>query len=82
LVFYGEYTGDRSTVHQWVKKWSGMSVGATHNFNRQKYDKLIQENQSVSLKAITGELNIGLARAKEIIAALGYKKRVCSMRPD
>jgi hypothetical protein len=38
LVFYGEDTVDISTVHHWIKKWSGMSVGATHNFNRQKYD--------------------------------------------
>jgi hypothetical protein len=50
LVFYGEDTVDISTVHHWVKKWSGMSVGATHNFNRQKYDKLIQENQSALRK--------------------------------
>jgi hypothetical protein len=34
-----------------------------------------------SQKAMAGKLNIGLARAKEIIADLGYKKSVCLMRP-
>jgi len=29
LVFYGEDTVDISTVHHWVKKWSGMSVVLT-----------------------------------------------------
>jgi len=50
LVFYGEDTVDISTAHHCVKKWYGMSVGATHNFNGQKYDKLIQENQSIFRK--------------------------------
>jgi len=50
LVFYGEDTVDLSTLHHWVNKWTGMSVSATHSFKRQKYDKFIQENQSVLRK--------------------------------
>jgi biotin operon repressor len=53
---------------------SGKPVGATHNFNRQKFNELIQENHRISQKAIAQKLNIGLASVNEIIAGLGYKK--------
>jgi len=58
LTFYGDDMANVSTVRRWMRKsWdsdgnldlndqppSGRPVSAIHNLNRQKVDKLIQEN--------------------------------------
>jgi hypothetical protein len=54
--------------------WSGRPVTTTHDLNRPKVEKLIQENWWISQKDIAEKLNIGLPSVKEITAGLGYKK--------
>jgi len=47
---------------------SGRPASANHNLNRQKTDKLIQENWLISQTAIEEKLNTGLASASDTAA--------------
>jgi len=59
---------------------SGRPVIATHYLNRNKVDKLLQENQWISQTTITEKLNFGLSSVSEIIdCRFGLQKYVYIM---
>jgi hypothetical protein len=93
LTFYGNVMVNVSTVHCWVRKsWyssdgnlglndqplSGRPVSATYNLNRQKVDKLIQENWQISKRVSEEKLNIGFASVNDT-AAVWVTRSVCLM---
>ena len=67
------YSGGNLALNDWPQ--SGSHVTATHNLNRQKFNKFIQDNQQTSQRAIAKKnLSIILVTVNEFIAGLGYKK--------
>jgi biotin operon repressor len=53
---------------------SGTPLIATHGLNRQKVNRLIQQNQQISQRGLAEKLNIGVATVREIIAGWGYTR--------